>query len=362
MRLGIDRCLNIISNQSSAFATGVAQQKSLRLTYGSPCVSGPFRSRIPAFDIARPIVLPDNGDPGRRGFPRIATGRGKEPDIGVMAGALARPVPIGLDNVSKPKVRSRPGLAEPKDGEDVPGVPGVPDRAGDRDTETRRTGAQGREPAMQPMIEPLPASAGEATGPEDFRARLPKDAVDRFRAKGCHVGFDHRDTAAVEHKAVEHKAVDAALAGGWTFRRFCRELGPLRRRKGWWGRRMMTDPLTGETRPVQPGSARCLGIILDTSLRMAWPICGRGCAASPSPTPAPGPDTPDGTAPCRAATIPPGRPAIRPAAGTAAAPSGRCPIAIPNASASKPRRRRPKTGAKPGPGTMRGPAGRSRCP
>ena len=66
------------------------------------------------------------------------------------------------------------------------------------------------------------------------------------------------------------KAVDAALAGGWTFRRFRGELEPLRRRKGWWGRRMMTDPLTGETRPVQPGSARRLGIILDTSLRMAW--------------------------------------------------------------------------------------------
>ena len=108
-----------------------------------------------------------------------------------MAGALARRVPTGPDNVSKPEVRSRPGLAEPRDGEDVPGAP---DRAGDRDPETRRTGARagparagpegdpvdravaiavdGREPAMQPMIEPLPASAGEATGPADFRARL----------------------------------------------------------------------------------------------------------------------------------------------------------------------------------------------
>ena len=93
----------------------------------------------------------------------------------------------------------------------------------------------------------------------------PRDAVDHFREKGCHIGFDHRDTV-----AAEHKAVDAALAGGWTFRRFRGEIGPLRRRKGWWGRRMMTDPLTGETRPVQPGSARRLGIILDTSLRMAW--------------------------------------------------------------------------------------------
>ena len=118
-------------------------QKSLRFRAGWPGNparnSGPFRSQVPAFVIARPIVLPDNGDPGRRGFPRLATGRGKEPDIGVMAGALARRVPTGPDNVSKPEVRSRPGLAEPRDGEDVPGAP---DRAGDRDPETRRTGAR----------------------------------------------------------------------------------------------------------------------------------------------------------------------------------------------------------------------------
>ena len=112
----------------------------------------------------------------------------------------------------------------------------------------------------------------------------PRDAVDHFRAKGYHVGFDHRDTAAAEHLAsftvarvaqidilVDiRKAVDAALAEGWTFRRFRGELEPLLRRKGWWGRRMMTDPLTGETLPVQLGSARRLGIILDTNLRMAW--------------------------------------------------------------------------------------------
>ena len=140
-------------------------------------------------------MLPDNGDPGRRGFPRLATGRGKEPDIGIMAGALARRVPTGPDNVSKPEVRSRLGLAEPRDGEDVLGLP---DRAGDRDPGTRRIGARaaaaragpegdpvdravaiavdGWQPLMQPMIEPIPASAEEATGLEDFRARLPEIA------------------------------------------------------------------------------------------------------------------------------------------------------------------------------------------
>ena len=125
-------------------------QKSLRFRAGWPGNparnSGPFRSQVPAFVIARPIVLPDNGDPGRRGFPRLATGRRKEPDIGVMAGALARRVPTGPDNVSKPEVRSRPGLAEPRDGEDVPGRAGQGRRPGHRDTPdrgVRRSGTGG---------------------------------------------------------------------------------------------------------------------------------------------------------------------------------------------------------------------------
>ena len=112
----------------------------------------------------------------------------------------------------------------------------------------------------------------------------PKDAVDHFRAKGYHIGFDHRDTEALQHvssftvaKVAQidilediRKAVDAAIAKGWTFERFRRELEPLLRRKGWWGRKMMTDPLTGEARPVQLGSVRRLRIIFDTNIRIAY--------------------------------------------------------------------------------------------
>ena len=112
----------------------------------------------------------------------------------------------------------------------------------------------------------------------------PKDAVNHFRAKGYHIGFDWRDTEALQHvssftvtKVAQidilediRKAVDAAIAKGWTFERFRKELEPLLRRKGWWGRKMMTDPLTGETRPVQLGSVRRLRIIFDTNIRMAY--------------------------------------------------------------------------------------------
>ena len=112
----------------------------------------------------------------------------------------------------------------------------------------------------------------------------PKDAVNHFRAKGYHIGFDWRDTSAAQHltsftvaKVAQidilediRKAVDAAIAKGWTFERFRRELEPLLRKKGWWGRKMMRDPLTGETRAVQLGSVRRLRIIFDTNIRMAY--------------------------------------------------------------------------------------------
>ena len=112
----------------------------------------------------------------------------------------------------------------------------------------------------------------------------PEEAVEHFRAKGYHVGFDWRDTAAAEHvrsfsaaKAMRldiltdiRGAVDEALAEGATFEHFANRLEPLLRRKGWWGRQPMIDPVTGESRIVQLGSVRRLRIIFDTNLRMSY--------------------------------------------------------------------------------------------
>lgn len=111
----------------------------------------------------------------------------------------------------------------------------------------------------------------------------PAEAITRFRAKGHHVGFDWRDTDAAYHlrsftvaKAMRldilhdiREAVDAALAEGITFERFRSRLEPTLVRKGWWGRREMVDPLTGERRLVQLGSPRRLRTIFDTNLRFA---------------------------------------------------------------------------------------------
>ncbi|MDE2696196.1 MAG: phage minor head protein, partial [Chloroflexota bacterium] len=111
----------------------------------------------------------------------------------------------------------------------------------------------------------------------------PVEAVDHFRAKGFHVGFDWRDTAAAQHlvsftvaKAMRldilqtiRSEVDRALAEGITFEEFSNGLEPRLRELGWWGRQRMTDPATGATRAVQLGSPRRLRIIFDTNLRMA---------------------------------------------------------------------------------------------
>jgi len=111
----------------------------------------------------------------------------------------------------------------------------------------------------------------------------PAEAVEHFRAKGYHVGFDWRDTAAAEHlasftvaKAMRldiladvRDAVDAAIDDGLTFRQFRERLEPTLRRKGWWGATSMVDPRTGERRVVQLGSLHRLRTIFDTNIRMA---------------------------------------------------------------------------------------------
>ncbi len=112
----------------------------------------------------------------------------------------------------------------------------------------------------------------------------PLEAIEHFRAKGYHIGYHWLDTDAARHTAsftvakvaqldiLEdiRAAVDAAVAEGKTYDWFQGELEPILRRKGWWGRERMIDPLTGESQIVQLGSPHRLRIIFDTNLRMAY--------------------------------------------------------------------------------------------
>lgn len=119
--------------------------------------------------------------------------------------------------------------------------------------------------------------------PEPFPLLPPKQAIDFFRAKGMKIGFAWQDVWQEEHahaftvaKAMQRDiletiraAVDDAIANGRSLAQFRAELTPLLQAKGWWGRKMMIDPATGQMRSVELGSPRRLKIIYDMNLRMA---------------------------------------------------------------------------------------------
>lgn len=112
----------------------------------------------------------------------------------------------------------------------------------------------------------------------------PAEAIDFFRQKGYRVGFDYRDVWQQEHQAAFTVAkamqldllqdlragVDGALAAGTTFADFKKRLQPLLIDKGWWGKKEMVDPATGDTKLAQLGSPRRLERIFDTNLATAY--------------------------------------------------------------------------------------------
>lgn len=63
--------------------------------------------------------------------------------------------------------------------------------------------------------------------------------------------------------------VQRALDEGRTLEQFKRDLKPKLVAAGWWGRKQMTDPVTGEVGEVQLGSPRRLKTIYDSNLRSA---------------------------------------------------------------------------------------------
>ena len=112
---------------------------------------------------------------------------------------------------------------------------------------------------------------------------VPREALEYFRFRGLRTGFDYRDVRKEEHalsftvaKAMDigildeiRAALDRALAEGMTFRQFRKDLTPVLRKRGWWGKKQMEDPVTGETTPAQRGSHRRLRTIYRANLRAA---------------------------------------------------------------------------------------------
>ena len=113
---------------------------------------------------------------------------------------------------------------------------------------------------------------------------IPKQALDYIKNKKLHPAFSYKDVWNEEHataftvaKAMQldvlsdiKSAVEKAIENGTSFEQFKKELKPTLMQKGWWGKREMTDPLTGETVNAQLGSDRRLKTIYQTNLRSAY--------------------------------------------------------------------------------------------
>lgn len=115
-------------------------------------------------------------------------------------------------------------------------------------------------------------------------ALIPRQALDYIKNKKLRPAFSYKDVWNEEHaaaftvaKAMQldilsdiKTAVEKAIENGTTFEQFKKDLKPTLMQKGWWGRREMTDPLTGETVDAQLGSDRRLRTIYQTNLRSAY--------------------------------------------------------------------------------------------
>jgi len=67
-----------------------------------------------------------------------------------------------------------------------------------------------------------------------------------------------------------HTAVVDAMEKGQSFESFRKNITPLLQQKGWWGKKEMTDPLTGKTVNAQLGSDRRLKTIYRVNMRSAY--------------------------------------------------------------------------------------------
>jgi hypothetical protein len=113
---------------------------------------------------------------------------------------------------------------------------------------------------------------------------IPQAALDYIKSKSLKAGFSYKDVWHEEHataftvaKAMQldvlsdlHNAVIKAVESGESFDTFRKNIAPILQQKGWWGKKEMTDPLTGKTAAAQLGSGRRLKTIYRVNMRSAY--------------------------------------------------------------------------------------------
>lgn len=113
----------------------------------------------------------------------------------------------------------------------------------------------------------------------------PEESIEFFRKKGYKTDYfdSNRDATYEQHQNAfmvakmmqldiledTRNQVDKAIADGIPFEDFQKNLETNLTDKGWWGRKVMTDPVTGQDKIVQLGSPERLKKIYDTNLRHA---------------------------------------------------------------------------------------------
>jgi uncharacterized protein with gpF-like domain len=113
---------------------------------------------------------------------------------------------------------------------------------------------------------------------------IPKEALAYLKNKKLQPAFSYKDVWHEEHataftvaKAMQldvlsdlYTAVVDAMEKGQSFESFKKNIKPLLQQKGWWGKKEMTDPLTGKTVNAQLGSDRRLQTIYRVNMRSAF--------------------------------------------------------------------------------------------
>ncbi|PTW61419.1 SPP1 gp7 family putative phage head morphogenesis protein [Breoghania corrubedonensis] len=114
----------------------------------------------------------------------------------------------------------------------------------------------------------------------------PREAIAALRRRRQTLAptFAWQDVYAAEHAAMFTVAksagydiltdilagLETALKDGGTLRDFTRDLTPILQQKGWWGRKAVVDPETGEPVLAQLGSPRRLQTIFDVNMRVSY--------------------------------------------------------------------------------------------
>ncbi|MBN3250550.1 phage minor head protein [Pectobacterium brasiliense] len=112
----------------------------------------------------------------------------------------------------------------------------------------------------------------------------PKRAISYLQAKGYAISWDWEEVWQESHARAFtvakvtrldilediRRALQEALDDGKTDRWFRKELEPVLQKKGWWGPRDTTDPVTGEPVTIQQGSPWRLDTIFRTNMSVLY--------------------------------------------------------------------------------------------